>query len=157
MTINAGSNALLGNHWIAINPSGSIEHSTIYCLKIENGMGTGGEDAGNDFSTATGIDIDYVGIEYLDSIDTHDYYKVSVKSGRTLHVSMTPPSGSDFDLYLYYPNEVEAGRSEFEGSTPDWVRVTATKATAGDWYILVKHRSGGGTYLMESTLLPHLL
>ena len=114
----------------------------------QNDMGTGG-DAGNSMSAATLISAGS-GTGYLDSTDTTDYYKVAVSSGQTVRVSMTPPSGSDFDLYIYDTNQSQVDSSNLGGSQTDTVEATAS--ASGYFYIYVYHYSGSGTYSMTVTI-----
>jgi hypothetical protein len=114
----------------------------------QNDMGTG-TDAGNSLSAATTIQAGS-GTGYIDSTDTNDYYKVSVSSGQTVSVSMTPPSGSDFDLKLYDPNQSQVASSSLGGSQTDTVTYTAT--FSGDYYICVHLWSGSGIYSMNVTV-----
>jgi len=114
----------------------------------QNDMGTG-TDAGNSLSAATTIATGS-GTGYLDSTDTSDYYKVSVTSGQTISVSMTPPSGSDFDLKLYDTNQSQVASSSLGGSQTDSVTCTAT--SSGYYYICVNLWSGSGIYSMTVTV-----
>jgi len=114
----------------------------------QDDMGTG-TDAGNSISTATTIPAGS-GMGYIDSTDTYDYYKVRVTSGQTVSVSMTPPSGSDFDLSLYDTNQSQVDSSTFGGSQIDTVEGTA--AASGYFYITVYQYSGSGIYSMAVTV-----
>jgi hypothetical protein len=114
----------------------------------QNDMGTG-TDAGNSLGAATTIQAGS-GTGYLDSTDTDDYYKVSVSSGQTISVSMTPPSGSDFDLKLYDPNQSQVASSSLGGSQTD--TVTYTAIFSGYYYICVNLWSGSSIYSMTVTV-----
>ena len=114
----------------------------------QSDMGTGG-DAGNSISTATTISAG-TGTGYLDSTDGEDYFKIAVSSGQTLTVSMTPPSGADFDLYIYDTNQYQVDSSTLGGSQTDIVEATAS--VSGYFYIYVYHYSGTGTYSMTVTV-----
>ncbi|PIU13223.1 MAG: hypothetical protein COT21_02340, partial [Hadesarchaea archaeon CG08_land_8_20_14_0_20_51_8] len=116
----------------------------------QNDMGTNA-DAGNSLSAAAVIS-PKSGTGYIDETDTDDYYKVSVSSGQTISVEMTPPSGSDFDLELYNPSQSQVDSSILGGSQTDSVEWTATSATAGYWYVRVYHYSGSGSYSMTVTI-----
>jgi hypothetical protein len=111
-------------------------------------MGTGG-DAGNSISTATTISAG-TGTGYLDSTDGDDYFKIAVSSGQIVTVSMTPPSDSDFDLYIYDTNQSQVDSSNLGGSQTDTVEATAS--ASGYFYIYVYHYSGTGTYSMTVTV-----
>jgi len=114
----------------------------------QNDMGTG-TDAGNSLSAATTIPAG-TGTGYLDSTDTDDYYKVDVSSGQTIEVSLTPPSGSDFDLELYDPGQFWIASSTLGGSQTDTVTQTAT--SSGYFYIHVYQWSGSGIYSLTVTV-----
>jgi hypothetical protein len=83
----------------------------------------------------------------LDSTDINDYYKISVAAGAEISAILAPPSGSDFDLYLYDPNGSQVASSTLSGSQTDTINYTAT--STGDWYIRVYLYSGSGTYTLQ--------
>jgi hypothetical protein len=114
----------------------------------QNDMGTG-VDAGNTLSASTTIEAGS-GTGYVDSTDTADYYKIGVTSGQTISVSMTPPSGSDFDLKLYDTSQSQVDSSTLGGSQTDTVEATAT--ASGYFYIYVYRYSGSGIYSMTVTV-----
>ena len=114
----------------------------------QNDMSTGA-DAGNTIGAATAISAG-TGTGYIDSTDTADYYKISVSGGRAVSVSMTPPSGSDFDIKLYDTNQSQVDYSTAGGSTAESVDGTAT--ASGYFYIYVYQYSGSGTYSMTVTV-----
>jgi hypothetical protein len=111
---------------------------------VQDDMGTG-EDAGNTLDTATLISAG-AGTGYLDLTDQSDFYKVSVSAGQSISVSMTPPSGSDFDLELYDTDQSQVDLSILDGSQTDTVEAIAL--TDGYFYIHVYRYSGSGTYSM---------
>ena len=126
----------------------SVVQIRLVAAPTQNDMGTGG-DAGNTNETATLISAGS-GTGYLDSTDTNDLYLVSLSSGQTISVSMTPPSGSDFDLYLYAPDTSLIDQSTYSGSTTDGVEGVAT--SSGYFYIQVEQYSGSGTYSLTITV-----
>lgn len=102
-----------------------------------------GTDAGNTFSTALSISPgSYTG--YVDGTDTNDYYKFSVTSGQVINLALSPPSGSDFDLYLYNPSGTQKASSTQGGSNPE--AITFTADASGEWRLRVYRYSGSGTY-----------
>lgn len=103
-------------------------------------------DAGNWFNTATTISLG-TGTGHLSSSDRNDYFKIYVTSGAQLGVTLTPPSGSDFDLYLYNSNMYQVDSSVQGGSSTDTVSHTAT--STGYYYINVYQFSGSGTYTLQ--------
>jgi hypothetical protein len=97
----------------------------------QNDAGTGG-DAGDSFSTATLIGTgSHKGTLYL-STDENDYYKFYADSGKTIYVSVTPPSGCDFDLQLYDPNGYLKAGSYYGAGYADSVSYTADLSTSGE-------------------------
>jgi len=128
--------------------------SGIYSLTVtESGSNTqddmsSGADAGGSLDTATAISAG-TGSGYVDSSDTADYYKVSVSSGQTIQASLTPPTGSDFDLYLYDTNQTQVDSSSYGGSQTDTVDGTAS--ASGYFYIYVYRYSGQGIYSLTVT------
>ncbi|MEM2878929.1 MAG: pre-peptidase C-terminal domain-containing protein, partial [Candidatus Hadarchaeales archaeon] len=141
-----------GYHYIRVY---LYEGSGIYSMTVtvaggatQNDMGTGG-DAGNYLSNATAI-LAGSGTGYIDSTDTDDYYKVNLIAGQTISVSMTPPTGSDFDLSLYDASQWEVDSSLLGGSQTDMVSYTAT--SSGYHYIRVYLYEGSGIYSMTVTV-----
>ncbi|MEM2874701.1 MAG: PPC domain-containing protein, partial [Candidatus Hadarchaeales archaeon] len=108
-----------------------------------------GNDAGNTFDMALAISAGYY-TGYIDSTDTDDYYKVNLIAGQTISVSMTPPTGSDFDLSLYDASQWEVDSSLLGGSQTDMVSYTAT--SSGYHYIRVYLYEGSGIYSMTVTV-----
>jgi len=108
-----------------------------------------GTDAGDSLSQALAISPG-TDMGYLDLTDTSDYYKVSVSSGQTIDVILTPPFGSDFDLALYDPNQSQVASSSYGGSQTDWVSHVAT--ATGYYYIQVDQWSGSGIYTLQVTV-----
>ncbi len=102
-------------------------------------------DAGNSFSSARSITTPKSCKGVLDSSDTSDWYSFSVALGDTISASMTPPSGSDFDLCLYNPSNTQVACSNSGGSTTESVEELVA-LTAGDWRVRVNRSSGSGQY-----------
>jgi hypothetical protein len=111
----------------------------------QNDAGTGG-DAGDSFSTATLIGTgSKKGTLYKSNpTDTDDYYKFYVENGQRIYVSMTPPSGVDFDLQLYDPNGYLKAGSYYGAGYTDSVSYTAD--STGNWTIRIYIYSGEGQY-----------
>lgn len=110
--------------------------------------GSGG-DAGDDFDTATEISVgNYEG--FVESFDVNDYYKIFVSEGNTIHVTMTPPIGSNLDLKLFDPNEDLVGESTNVGDVEESISYTAE--TSGDHFILVYFVSGTSSYTLNVTI-----
>ncbi|MCL6579465.1 MAG: pre-peptidase C-terminal domain-containing protein, partial [Candidatus Bathyarchaeota archaeon] len=111
----------------------------------QNDAGTGG-DSGNDLTTASSISPgSYKGTLYKSNpTDTNDYYKFYAQSGQSIYVSMTPPSGVDFDLQLYDPNGYLKAGSYYGAGYTDSVSYTAD--STGYWRIRIYIYSGEGQY-----------
>ncbi len=111
----------------------------------QNDAGAGG-DAGNSFTAATSISPgSYKGTLYQSNpTDTDDYYKFYAESGQRIYVSVTPPSGVDFDLQLYDPNgNLKAGSYYGAGYTDS---ISYTADSSGYWRVRIYIYSGEGQY-----------
>jgi hypothetical protein len=109
---------------------------------VQNDFGSG-VDAGDSIDTALTISPGS-GTGYLDVTDPADWYKVGVSSNQTVFVTMTPPSGADFDLYLFDTDRSRIGSSTTGGSATETVSGVASKL--GYFYICVKRYNGSGIY-----------
>jgi hypothetical protein len=107
-----------------------------------------GDDAGNDFNSATYISWGtptYWGRLYQSSpTDTNDYYKYYLPSGQTMYASMTPPPGVNFDLELYNPAGVRKAGSYRGADCTDEISYIAD--SSGYWRIRINTTSGEGQY-----------
>lgn len=114
-----------------------------YYYKVQqNDAGSGG-DAGDTFDVALSISPgSYSG--YVDSSDRNDYYKFYVSAGQRINVSVTPPSSTDFDLYLYNPSNIQKASSRKSTGYVDSIAYTAD--SSGYWRFNVYQFSGSGTY-----------
>jgi PGF-pre-PGF domain-containing protein len=110
-------------------------------------MGTGA-DAGSGYDTAATISAG-TGTGYMNGSDTTDVYKISVTSGQTLSVTLTPASGSDFNLILY-DNTTTLDYSSLGVGHAD--SVDSTAALSGYLYIWVTYVSGSGNYTLTTTI-----
>jgi len=110
-------------------------------------------DAGNRLASAKAI---YPGEEIDDSpgrgvngkltasSDLQDWYSFSVCSGQQITVSLTVPSGFDFDLNITNKDDIEVAESNNVGSgVSEYVSYVATYP--GKWYMSVEYKSGTGT------------
>ncbi len=84
-----------------------------------------------------------------------DYYKCLVGAGRTIAVTLTPNSTSDYDLYLYNSNGTQIGSSTNGTGAVDSVSVKNTGTSAFTRYAKVIYYSGKtgatGTYTLKTT------
>lgn len=113
-----------------------------------NDAGSGG-DAGDDFNTATEINVgNYEG--FVESFDINDYYKIFVSAGNTIHITMTPAVGSNLDLKLFDPSEDLVRESTNVGDAAESISYTAE--TSGDHFILVYFVSPTSSYTLNITI-----
>jgi len=112
----------------------------------QNDAGSDG-DAGNNFNRATSINLggSYTGIlSYSDPEDTKDWYKFYAEDQQDLYISMTPPSGIDFDLQLYDPvGNLKAASYLGPGYTDS---ISYTADSSGYWRIQIYIQSGEAKY-----------
>lgn len=109
-----------------------------------------GSDASNTFSSANLIYPPITCSGYLDPADRSDYYRFTVTSGYTIDATMTPPSGANFNLYLYDPNNVLKKWSVRTGDSSESISYTAD--SSGDWRIEIYQITGSGTYSLSAAL-----
>jgi hypothetical protein len=76
--------------------------------------------------------------------DAVDYYNASIGYLDALNVTMVPPPGQDFDLFLYAPNGTLVASSCNRGDARESVATTSNRA--GSWTIKVTAYSGQGFY-----------
>jgi hypothetical protein len=88
----------------------------------------------------------------LSSSDDEDWYFFSVCEGQNILITMSPPSGYDFNLALWDKNESERDTSEKPGAASEAISFTADYT--GYWYMLVEYVSGPdeGQYSFDVTL-----
>jgi serine protease len=72
-----------------------------------------------------------------------DWFSLDLPAGRTLSVTMTPNSSSDYDLYVYNSNGTLIGSSEKGTGAVDSVSVTNTGSSTFKRYVKVIYYSGG--------------
>ncbi len=82
-----------------------------------------------------------------------DYFSLDLPAGRTLSVTMTPNSTSDYDLYVYNSAGSLIGSSENSVGAVDKVTVTNTGSSTFKRYVKVVYYSGKtgstGTYSLK--------
>jgi len=105
-----------------------------------------GDDAGNNFTQATSINASYYSgiLCYSDPEDTNDWYKFDVENDTSISVSLTPPSGIDFDLELYDPVGTLKAASYLGPGQKD--EVSYTTDSSGYWRALMYIQSGEARY-----------
>jgi hypothetical protein len=70
----------------------------------------------------------------------YDYYALTIAEGGTIGATMHPPSGLDYDLFLYSPDQGLLASSMTAGDATE--SVSCTTATAGPYYLLVRGHDG---------------
>jgi len=78
----------------------------------------------------------------LSSMDEEDWYFFPVCIGQDIIITMTPPSGFDFDIGLWDDNENEVATSDNPGSVTESITYTATFTER--WYLGIYYVSGTG-------------
>ena len=78
----------------------------------------------------------------LSSSDDQDWYFFTVCDGQEIVITMTPPTGHDYDLSLWDEDEVERDSSTNPDSTME--SITYTADYTGRWYICMLYVSGTG-------------
>ncbi len=77
-----------------------------------------------------------------DAEDEEDWYEFSVGLGQDIFMTLTPPSGHDYDLALYDKQAAILASSTNSGSTPE--SLIFTSEYTGRYYMQVKYISGSG-------------
>lgn len=128
----------------------SLSNSTAKTVTISQNDANLHTDAGNSFSTATSVTptLSFQGTLYQSSpTDTQDWYKFYAGYGQTIHVTMTPPSGVNFDLQLYSPNNPSTPVRSSTLGAGQTETITFTANASGDWRIRIYITSGEGQYI----------
>ncbi|MCK4527039.1 T9SS type A sorting domain-containing protein [candidate division WOR-3 bacterium] len=87
----------------------------------------------------------YYWIEHYDlSPGYYRWFKWNMDNGQEMILTMTPPKGSDFDLYLYNPNGVEKAKATKGGDNTEVIHYTADMS--GEWEARVTIYSGSGDF-----------
>ena len=89
----------------------------------------------------------------LSSTDDEDWYDFSVCVGQEIHITMTPPSGFDFDIGLWDDTEVELATSTNSGDASESIIYTSTYS--GQYYFRIHYISGSGVgrYSFDVTIV----
>jgi len=85
-----------------------------------------------------------------------DYFRVDLPAGRTLSATLTPPSGADYDLYVYNSAGTQLAGSENGAGALDSVSSGNTGTSTAARYVRVVYYSGGtgatnGRYALKLT------
>jgi hypothetical protein len=108
-------------------------------------------DVNNSFETAEEISSGESERHFLGGGDRQDFYKIYLTNGETINVTMLPPVGSDFDLFLYDPVDKinSVANSTYEPNVIEHIEYTVD--SAGWWFIEVWNSGGGGIYTLTLT------
>lgn len=113
-----------------------------------------GSDAGGNFVSASRISLPANSCSgaFPSTLpaDVEDWYKFGGGAGHQVTVLMTP-SGGDFNLCLYRPDETQARCSTFASGAES---ILFTLDADGDWFIRVYVQSGRGTYTLSAETRP---
>jgi ABC-type transport system substrate-binding protein len=105
-----------------------------------------GSDGGDTFRLATSISPnDYIG--YADgSFDPDDWYKFNATVGKFINITMTPPTGWNYDLFLHDPFGDQKAISNTTGDATEHILYKAN--STGEWrlHISVCTASSKGEY-----------
>ena len=81
--------------------------------------------------------------------DEEDWYFFSVSNGQDIDITMTPPSGFDFDIGLWDDDENLEASSSNSGSSPESLTFTADYTGRFYYQILYVSGSGEGQYTFD--------
>jgi hypothetical protein len=103
-----------------------------------------GASQGSSFATAQLIEKGTY--HYFLPLGANHYFKVQLSAGERIYVTLRCPSGADYDLYLYAPNQTQVD-SSMSTTEFDWVAQAPSEVVGGFYYIRVQYYSGpSGTY-----------
>jgi hypothetical protein len=105
-----------------------------------------GSDGGDTFRLATSISpSDYTG--YADgSFDPDDWYKFNATAGKFINITMTPPTGWNYDLFLHDPFGYEKAISNTTGDATENILYKANSTVEWRLHISVCNASSKGEY-----------
>ncbi|OWQ93605.1 peptidase S8 [Roseateles aquatilis] len=85
----------------------------------------------------------------ISSTTDTDYYKVTLPAGKTLVATLTPPSGKDYDLYLYNSGGSQVASSTNAAGAVDSFSYVNSGSSSITLYVRVTYYSGGtGNYTL---------
>jgi hypothetical protein len=118
---------------VYISGTGEGQYSFDVTLNNQNDANTG-QDAGDDFSTATLLTPGYYH-GYLDMNDAYDWYKFNVNSGQGIHFILQTKFAiySDFDIELYNPSGSMVYRETYYGED----ELLYPADTSGYWQVKI--------------------
>ncbi|MBL8632514.1 MAG: M4 family metallopeptidase [Myxococcales bacterium] len=126
--------------------AGNVGTSTSVSVTVSNsGTGTTQNEAESNgsFNQANTVPISGTTVTgFISSTTDNDYFKVTLGAGKTLQAVLTPPSASDFDLYIYDQNKALVAKSEKDVGLVESISAVNKAASAGTFWIHVKYYSG---------------
>ncbi|HJV22839.1 MAG TPA: M4 family metallopeptidase [Holophagaceae bacterium] len=131
----------------AYDAAGNVGTSSSVAFTVSNTTGGTQAEVESNNSTSTANAVATSGttvVGYISSSTDTDYFKVTLGTGRTLAATLTPPSASDFDLYIYNSAGTQVASSLKGTGLVDSASVTNSGASA-TYYVRVKYYSGAST------------
>lgn len=126
--------------------AGNVGTSTSVSVTVSNsGTGTSQNEAEPNGSFNQGNVVSTSGTTvngFISSSADDDYFKVTLGAGKTLQADLTPPSASDFDVYIYDQSKALVAKSEKDAGLVDSASATNKAASAGTFWVYVKYYSG---------------
>ena len=134
----------------AKDAAGNVGTSAAVSVTVKNGTTTGTTrneaEPNGSFNQGNVITVSGTTVTgYISSTSDKDYFKVSLPAGKTLTAVLTPPSTSDFDLYLYNSAQVQVAKSEKDVGIVETAQATNSGTAAATYYINVRYYSGAST------------
>jgi len=126
-----------------------VNEFELYGYVLQDDAGSG-SDAGDTFDQATSISLSsYSGYAH-ESHDYYDWYRFNATLGRIIEVTMTPPTGWNYNLYLYDPLGNMTANSTSYGDATEHIlyKINST----GEWRIAIYASEGQGEYSFTITL-----
>jgi Zn-dependent metalloprotease len=143
-TLANGSHTLTAK---AYDAAGNVGTSSSVAFSVSNTTGGTQAEVESNNTTGTANAVATSGTTvtgFISSSTDTDYFKVTLGTGRTLAATLTPPSASDFDLYIYNSAGTQVASSLKGTGLVDSASVTNSGAAA-TYYVRVKYYSGAST------------
>ncbi len=131
----------------AYDAAGNVATSTAVAFTVNNTTGGTQNEVESNNTTGTANAVATSGTTvagFISSSTDTDYFKVTLGTGRTLAATLTPPSASDFDLYIYNSAGTQVASSIKGTGLVDAASVTNSGASA-TYYVRVKYYAGAST------------
>ncbi|HET7795418.1 MAG TPA: S8 family peptidase, partial [Rhizobacter sp.] len=99
-------------------------------------------ESNNSLSTAQPVSEGSTVKGAISSIFDTDYYRVSIAAGSTLGARLTPPSGANYDLYIYNASGTQVASSTLGTGQVDSTSVKNNGSATATYYVRVRFVSG---------------